>query len=407
MESAVRLLKEHPEWPAASSILRTLRAAGYRALLAGGCVRDALLNVQAQDLDIATSATPEQVQKLFARTVAVGASFGVIRVRHDDREFEVATFRRDLPTQDHRHPQGVEWSDEKEDALRRDFTVNALFFDPDSGEILDYVGGVDDLRRKVLRTVGRAEIRFAEDHLRILRALRFSIQLDLTWDPETESQVHLDVGRLKSISPERIRDELYKMLKTGRGDRVTQVLKNFRVFHELWPELENVLPDHNPLLQAPPGDRAEAFARWLAPVAISRPEILPPMLRSLKLSSAEIRSLTMTFAILSEGDRFWKRPPGEKIFLFGKPEVARALRFDETLTGRPELVHLCRDFQKVAVDGVLPARLVRGTELSAFCQGRLLGEALDAVYFAQLEGVVTDTAQALTWVSEWLKMASR
>src|SRR5690606_32464813 len=140
----------------------------------GGCVRDLLLQKTPKDIDIATAATPEQVAPLFAKTVAVGVSFGVIRVVENEQMLEVASFRKDGNYGDGRHPESITYSSAEEDAQRRDFTINALFLDPVSMEVIDFVGGIEDLKKKCLQTVGLPENRFAEDHLRILRALRFS-----------------------------------------------------------------------------------------------------------------------------------------------------------------------------------------------------------------------------------------
>ena len=199
----------------AVEIVRRLRLRGYRALLAGGCVRDMLLGQQPQDYDIATDADPEAVIGIFPNALKVGAHFGVVVVRLDDRAYEVARFRRDIGSSDGRHPDRVIFSDEREDAFRRDFTVNGMFYDPLSDRIVDYVGGQADLRRKVIRTIGSAETRFREDRLRMLRAVRFGCRYG--WDIEAET--FRAIRRLSStvleVSRERIRDELVKILTEG------------------------------------------------------------------------------------------------------------------------------------------------------------------------------------------------
>src|ERR687885_1880927 len=162
----------------AIDVVRRLRGAGHEALWAGGCVRDELLGLAPKDYDVATDARPEQVRRLFRRTVAVGASFGVVevlgpRTRAGPLKVQVATFRSDVSYSDGRHPDAVVFSSAREDALRRDFTINGMFFDPLAGRLLDYVGGQEDLRARVLRAIGDPRARFAEDRLRMLRAVRF------------------------------------------------------------------------------------------------------------------------------------------------------------------------------------------------------------------------------------------
>src|SRR3954468_14366645 len=174
----------------ATDVVRRLEEAGHQALWAGGCVRDELLGQTPKDYDVATDARPEQVRRLFRRTVAVGESFGVVEVLGPRREgmplrVQAATFRTDRRYLDGRHPEEVVFSSAREDALRRDFTINGMFFDPLQGRVIDYVGGQADLRARVLRAIGSASERFAEDKLRLLRAVRFATRFDLTLDPDT------------------------------------------------------------------------------------------------------------------------------------------------------------------------------------------------------------------------------
>ena len=184
------VLRESKPYGVAASIVRKLRESGFVAYFAGGCVRDALRGTAPKDIDIATSAKPEQVQGLFRRTVPVGVQFGVVRVLEDDLEFEVASFRSDGIYLDGRHPQSVEFSTPEEDAVRRDFTVNGIFYDPFEDKVIDFVGGQEDLERKLIRAIGEPSKRFAEDRLRMLRAVRFASTLvfeiesgDMVCDP--------------------------------------------------------------------------------------------------------------------------------------------------------------------------------------------------------------------------------
>ncbi len=197
---------------AAESVTRRLTGAGHQALFAGGCVRDALLGREPDDYDIATSARPEEVLRLFPRSDEVGAHFGVIIVRENGYSFQVATFRSDGAYLDGRHPEYVSFTNAEEDAKRRDFTINGLFEDPDSGEILDYVGGKEDLAAGVLRAIGTPRARFEEDALRLLRALRFAIYTGFEIDPATWQALCADSSLLQQVSPERVRSEFDKII---------------------------------------------------------------------------------------------------------------------------------------------------------------------------------------------------
>ena len=195
----------------AASVVRRLQTAGFAAFWVGGCVRDFLLGREPQDYDFATDARPEQVEKLFERTLAVGRKFGVMIVVEAKHQFQVATFRAEADYQDGRRPTKVVFSNAEADAQRRDFTVNGLFYDPVAEKLHDWVGGEKDLRAKIIRTIGPPEERFAEDHLRLLRAVRFAAQLNFEIEPQTFAAVKTLAPKIRLISAERIRDELIKL----------------------------------------------------------------------------------------------------------------------------------------------------------------------------------------------------
>ena len=198
----------------AAEIVRRLQDAGFTAFWVGGCVRDFLLGREPGDYDIATSARAEQIEALFKRTVAVGRKFGVMVVVEGRQQCQVATFRAEADYRDGRHPEQVTFGDAQADARRRDFTVNGLFFDPVSETLHDWVGGEADLRAKIIRTIGSPEERFAEDHLRLLRALRFAAQLEFEIEPGTFAALQANAPKIKTISAERVRDELIKLFST-------------------------------------------------------------------------------------------------------------------------------------------------------------------------------------------------
>lgn len=239
---------------AAIELSHRLKAAGYEALFAGGCVRDKLLGREPKDFDIATSARPEEVLKIFPGSNEVGAHFGVVIVKHQGHHVEIATFRTDGSYKDGRRPETVTFSTPEQDAQRRDFTVNGLFERPDSGEIIDHVGGVADLRAGVLRAIGNPLARFTEDALRLLRAVRFSAVLGLRIEPETLAAIRDCSPLLAKISPERIRDEFSKILTASRRRAGVELLVEKGLMEHIVPEFLATLGCEQPPEWHPEGD---------------------------------------------------------------------------------------------------------------------------------------------------------
>jgi poly(A) polymerase len=240
-----------PSRTAAVEIVRRLQDAGFSAFWVGGCVRDFLLEREPQDYDIATSARPGQVEKLFKRTIPVGKKFGVMVVLENKQQFQVATFRAEADYQDGRHPEQVTFGNAEADAHRRDFTVNGLFYDPVTEKIHDWVNGEADLRAKIIRTIGVPEERFAEDHLRLLRAVRFAAQLDFAIEPRTFAAIQLLASKIELISAERIRDELVKLFSPPHAARGLVLLLQSGLLPGVLPELVATLaceqsPDFHP-----------------------------------------------------------------------------------------------------------------------------------------------------------------
>ena len=229
-------LEQHPQWSSVLFIHRKLKSQGFQTLVAGGAVRDFLLKRPVSDIDLVTQATPDQVEKLFEKTVMVGRQFGVSRVVLDDHDIEVATFRRDGAYRDGRRPESVEFSSVKEDARRRDFTINALFYDLDNGEIIDYVGGKQDLKEKRIRCVGDPRRRFHEDKLRILRTLRFHAQLGFSIEEQTFKAIGEYVPMMvDQVSMERIRDEWEKILCSKYRLSCMEKLRELGLWQILFP----------------------------------------------------------------------------------------------------------------------------------------------------------------------------
>jgi poly(A) polymerase len=235
----------------ALEIVKRIQNAGFTAFWVGGCVRDFLLGREPKDFDIVTSALPDDIEKLFKRTISVGRQFGVMVVVEDDCDFQVATFRAEADYRDGRHPGHVSFGDAMADAQRRDFTVNGLFYDPVKRQLQDWVGGEADLRAKVIRTIGKPEERFAEDHLRLLRAVRFAAQLDFQIERSTFSAIQANAAKIKTISAERIRDELNKLFSPPHAARGLTLLSESGLLEPVLPELVATLhceqsPDYHP-----------------------------------------------------------------------------------------------------------------------------------------------------------------
>ncbi len=223
----------------AARVVEILRRRGYKAWFAGGCVRDEVLGIPPKDYDIASSATPEQVLALFPRAEKVGAHFGVVLVKEAENCVEVATFRSDHGYSDGRHPDAVTFeTDPRLDAIRRDFTINAMFLDPFTGEVLDFTGGRDDLRAGVVRAVGNAVERFREDHLRILRAARFAARFGFDIEPETYAAMRSQGSLLDTVSRERVREELIRILTEGGARRGLELLDGCGLLERLLPEVK-------------------------------------------------------------------------------------------------------------------------------------------------------------------------
>ncbi|MCZ6688017.1 MAG: CCA tRNA nucleotidyltransferase [Planctomycetota bacterium] len=238
----------------ARTILESLRQRGHRAYYAGGCVRDRVMGKTPQDYDIATSASPETVQEIFEETVAVGARFGVIVVILEGVQFEVATFRAEGRYLDGRRPEWVRFADEEADVLRRDFTVNGMLYDPIEDRLFDRVGGQEDIERRMIRTIGDPEERFDEDRLRLLRAVRFAARLDFRIDGPTADAIRKMADRIESVSWERIRDELVKILTGPAARRGFELMADLGLLSRILPEVADLAGVQQPPQFHPEGD---------------------------------------------------------------------------------------------------------------------------------------------------------
>lgn len=402
---------------AAVAIVRTLREAGHAAYFAGGCVRDELLGLEPLDYDVATDARPERIQKLFRRTAAVGASFGVVLVKEGGVTVEVATFRSDGPYSDKRRPDRVEFSDPEHDARRRDFTVNALFLDPlaaaDSpsihGHAIDYVGGVADLHARVIRAVGDPDRRLAEDHLRALRAVRFAARYGFAIEAGTAEAIRAHASELAGVSRERIGDELRRMLAHPSRSRAADLLGALGLDRVVLgagaagggdPALARLAPavTTGGCLACWAFDRGEVGSAAQIPGVVAR------WRRSLCLSNEESGRLRQTLHGVLEIERDWGGLP-----VSGRKRRAAAEWFADALAvAEARDAHRGRavreDVARLSADGVglAPEPLLRGDDLieAGLEAGPVFARVLEGVYDAQLEGRVGDRDTALRLAAE-------
>lgn len=254
-------------------IVRELTRHGFQALFAGGVVRDRVMGNEKQaDIDIATNATPSTIAQIFPQTIRVGEQFGVMIVVERGIPFEVATFRSDIGIADGRHPAGIAYTDARQDALRRDFTINGLFFDPLSNELIDYVGGLSDIEQKVIRAIGDPELRFKEDYLRMLRAIRFSARFSFKIEENTWNAIKKYALEITKISAERIFLELDKILQQPNADVAIVLLKDCGILKVILPEITDLIGVEQPQKFHPEGD---VFTHTIKALGLLKPEASP------------------------------------------------------------------------------------------------------------------------------------
>ncbi len=394
---------------AAIKIIRRLRCNGFEALLAGGCVRDMLLKRSASDYDVATNAHPEDVIKLFKRTLRVGAKFGVVIVLFKDKQVEVATFRTETGYINGRHPSSVKYASAAEDASRRDFTINGMFYDPIKKEVIDYVNGRADLKKELIRTIGSPAERFGEDYLRMLRAVRFSTQLGFAIEPRTFSEICSNSKHIIKISGERIAIELEAILvNPNRSTGVLLLIKSGlakAVFPGLTGEkVKLAIKVLNQLRKKSdfPLTLACLFAACPTEFAIEKCRIL----RLSKNQTKHIRFLlTNRGKLLNE-----KMSLAQLKLIVSEPyfwdlyELQRAIQRAEHKS-IATLVNLWKRIKSLGDIELRPKPILDGHALIRLgaAQGPSLGQLAEEMYIAQLEGKIQGKKQAEQWVKKWLE----
>ncbi len=397
------------------TIVRRLREAGYEALWAGGCVRDRLLERIPKDYDIATNATPEQIRQLLGhrRTLSIGQAFGVITVIGPPEvgPMEIATFRCDGDYSDGRRPDEVTFSSAQEDAKRRDFTINGLFFDPIAEKIIDYVGGQEDLRKGILRAIGNPHERIAEDKLRMLRAVRFAATLGFELEEATAQAVAQHADQISVVSAERIAAELRRMLACDGRGLATEMLISTGLLAEILPEASSLLGDatrKSELLaivkQLP--DSASfvmTVAVWLRTALGSEAtkKELEVVWRRWKLSLDEMRQaswlVTQLPVVLAGDDGPWPRL--QRVLIQSDIEDLLSISevIEQVASGSALRTAECRERLALPESELNPPALIDGNDLIAMeiPRGRIFHEVLEAVRDAQLMGEIGDKPAAL------------
>ena len=396
----------------AVEIVRRLADAGQTALLAGGCVRDLLLGHRPKDYDVATDAPPGRICRLFRRTRRVGAQFGVVLVRKRGRWIEGATFRTDGQYSDGRRPDEVHFSDAAHDAYRRDFTINGMFLDPLAGELIDYVGGQADLRAALIRAIGDPARRFAEDHLRLLRAVRFAARLGFTIETQTLEAIRAHAADLRRVAAERIREELERILRHTNRHRGVALLEETGLLAYLWAGArwsQEQLATAQRVLAALPA--ACSFELPLAVLLADRSTgEAASMCRALACSNDQRDRLVWLIAHQRDLDdpetptlAQLKRLMAHAAF--GDLRTWAEVRYDDFPDGDQRRAALARRIASIPRAAIQPPPLVSGEDLLAagVPPGPVYAQVLDALYTAQLDERIRTRDQALALLRQLLR----
>jgi poly(A) polymerase len=424
--------------PQACDIVAQLQRAGYVAYLAGGCVRDHLLGVEAKDYDVATSARPEEVQRLFPRVSDLtGKSFGVVRVIVGDGAYEVATFREDGLYKDGRRPDSVRYATAEEDAQRRDFTVNGLFFDPVADKLIDYVGGESDLKAGIIRAIGNPEDRFTEDHLRLLRAVRFATRLYFKIEPKTWAAICKLAPNVRTVSAERVRDELNKIFTADKPELGLDLLDQSGLLKEVLPDIAALHGVEQPPQFHPEGDVYQHVRMMLSKIehpnlALAlgvlfhdvgkKPTATVDENGRIRFNGHETVGAEMTERIMTDlrydnktihtvcelvqhhmqfKDVPHMRPATlKRMMARDNFEVELELHRIDCASSHGDLKHhefLKQQLETMSPEEIDPPPLINGKDLLAMgiLPGKQMGRMLEAVRVAQLDGSVQTRAEAL------------
>jgi len=429
----------------ADNIVRKIRSNGYEAFFVGGCVRDLLMTAEPKEYDITTNAKPEEISKIFKKTIPIGENFGVVLVLYNGFQFEVATYRKDLGYSDGRHPDEVEYTKSvQEDVLRRDFTINGMLLDPMQGRLIDYVGGKDDIERGIIRTIGEPHNRFEEDKLRMLRAVRFSARFKFKIDRGTSDAIVKNCSKINDVSPERIRDEIIKIITQDNPGPGVTLLSKLGLLKEVLPDVEAMQGVKQPEEFHPEGDvflhtclvldklfenTNGNYSQELAMGALLHDVGKPPtftvsdrirfnahdrvgadmsrdICRGLRLSNKQIDRI---YSLIKEHLRF------KDVFKMKKSTLKRFLAtpyFHEHLElhradclashGMLDAYNLVLEkLGELEEDDIKPVPIVTGKDLISlgYTPGPVFSDILGYLNEAQLEGIISNKGEAIDYIS--------
>lgn len=439
-DSRKELLKE-----TAIDIVKRLREKGFNALFAGGCVRDMLMGYLPEDYDIATNARPDNIINIFKRTVPVGVHYGVVLVIENGFEFEVATFRSDGTYTDGRHPDTVTFCDARGDALRRDFTINGMFYDPVDDKHFDYVGGREDMQARLIRAIGDPSERFNEDRLRMIRAVRFACRFNYNIENQTAEAIKTLYHKILTVSMERIRDELRKILTGPNPHTGIKMLDDLNLLNEVLPEVtamkgirqpENYHPEgdvftHTLLTLSELADNRKAADRWELAMAALLHDIGKPVTfeiadrirfnnhdnvgagmaekicERLRMSNAEKERITwlVKMHLYLRHAQQMRLSKLKRLFAHkGYPELAELYKVDSLAsTGDLKDYTFCQNmFEELQEEEIKPEPLITGYDLIAlgFKPGPIFSKILETIKDEQLEQKITTKAEALKKAKE-------
>jgi len=431
----------------ALAIIKKLNENNFQAVFAGGCVRDMILGIESNDIDIATNATPDQVEKLFDKTIPVGKSFGVIIVVIDNTEFEVATFRNDGNYTDNRRPDSVSFSSMKEDSLRRDLSINGMFFDPIEDKIIDFVGGQYDLNNKIIRFIGDPEKRIQEDKLRILRAIRFAVKFDFEIETNTFYSIKNHAEEIVNISVERISEELLKMLRLHKPRKIFNLLYETNILKYILPEVHNLKNIQQPIQFHPEGDVFEHTIQALEnlPINVSDELLMGTLLHDIgkpntfyidtrirfnshdevgaKLANEMLKRMKFSNSfierVVSLIENHMKFRFVQNMRMAKLKRFIRIPNFDEHL-----ILHYCdcsasnknldnynfiiKKMDEIPPEQIKPTRLITGFDLLSlgFIQGKIFKVIFSDIEDKQLEEIINSKEEAIKYIQEnysWLR----
>ena len=408
-EQLEKTFQKNPYYEKVYFILEECQKAGHQTVLVGGAVRDALLGQTPKDFDIASSATPDELLKLFPYAHAVGKSFGVVWIPFQEGAgVEIATFRKDGVYKDGRHPSSVEFCTLEQDVLRRDFTVNALYYDIKTQKVIDEVGGVEDLKNKLIQTVGEPDRRFEEDHLRVLRAIRFAVTFDFKIEENTLSSLKKWLLKLDKISKERILDELNKTFVHGKFKSTIDYFSQIQFLEVLFSG--SGLKGYNHDFWNIPDASDHPLGFWwsllLAPVGLSSAKDLKLLLKDslLRFSNQQYKDVSDFFSFFSQMTQKSVRV-GQKLRCLNHPHASWYLKLSKHLVSFQdssekflnEWVELEKKYQSILQDGKLPQKWVTGDDLiqQGLSEGPQFSKLLEEFYNDQLEGRVSSKEELL------------